>query len=377
MASVVWFLNAESNGDKSQASKGLVFPMTSRVWRCAAIGGLVAVVVVGPMTEVAVAAPSGAAGRSARVFISPGQDGWLVQRRAGGKLTQSTAWVDSEGACFVGTRRKRDSKHSYRGTMSLLPGAVAATVRLKWRTRARPHQVVLTKPSSRYPASRRTWFPTTTARLRTQFSLPPSYRPVDDLAACRSSVAARQSKSWATSHEPTSATRRKLNTGPVTGCRRWEGTIADTRTVNEFAYRIRARCHGEPLRLHFRQSFNTLRYRGSGRLQGHTVRYSGSLDDSTTEPVKLRLGSRHLGRYGDGSWHSGSSHAGFSLGRTSFYCIREDLDGRRRWSVRMATMSMGGSHYHGAPTRSERRGLPFLLCATLLQTSENLLPTNW
>lgn len=171
--------------------------------------------------------------------------------------------------------------------------------------------------------------------------------------------------------------RKKLYAGPVKGCRGWKGTIESTHSLGEFAYRLGGHCYGKPLRLRFRQGWNGLGYQGTGRVLGRKVRYSGSLDDSSTHRVRLTLGSRALTTYGDGAWHSGSHLAGFSLGQTSFYCIREDSDGRGRWSVRMATMSIGGTHYHGTPTRSQRRGLPFALCVTLLQTSENLLPTNW
>lgn len=167
-----------------------------------------------------------------------------------------------------------------------------------------------------------------------------------------------------------------MNSGPVRGCASWRDTGSDTRRQGVYAYTIRARCHGKRIRLRFRQSAFASKYWGSGRVFGRNVRFSGRLADGDYRPARLTLSSRNLTRYGDGTWHT-HEVAGFSLGRTSFYCVKVDPDGRGRWAVDISTMPVGASHYHNRPTRAQRRGLPFGLCVTLLTAGESQLPPPW
>lgn len=173
----------------------------------------------------------------------------------------------------------------------------------------------------------------------------------------------------------------RLKVGPLRGCDTWRGTIAGTSRRYVFAYTVRGRCYGKRIRLRFRQSFKGRKYWGSGRVFGRKVHYSGRIAESRYRRTRLTVAGRNLSRYGDGAWniattYDHSSLAGFSLGDVSFYCIHTALGANGRWAVRMFTMPIGASHYHNTPTRRQRRGLPFALCATLLQAGDNLLPTN-
>jgi hypothetical protein len=166
----------------------------------------------------------------------------------------------------------------------------------------------------------------------------------------------------------------------VEGCRSFRQTIADTNT-SAFAFTLKADCfHGKRLALTYRQvgwAGGKIRFRARGTAFGHRIRLSERV---AGDRIRVTVNHSSISSAGEGTVvdHSNPyrSYAYYTLGRVSFQCTRWGGNWQD-WSLQLYTKGLHESHYHGTPTRAQRQGLPWAVCAAMLTASDNKLPTNW
>ena len=148
-----------------------------------------ALAVVGGIA-LSLAVPAGQS-MASQVFVSPDQGGGLVIERQGARLVMATFWRESEGTCFVGTKRGR----RYRGTFTAMPGPAPASVRMKRVGDGRHRKLVVrTVPSGPYSSSVRRWTPATVPGWRRVVGLSKRWTPSGAADQCRSQRASASSR---------------------------------------------------------------------------------------------------------------------------------------------------------------------------------------
>lgn len=183
--------------------------------------------------------------------------------------------------------------------------------------------------------------------------------------------------------------------GPVKGCAKFRLDL-DLASGLEVDATLRARCFdGRRIVLRWTTTYtdefgSAVRVTGSGRLLGQPVSFTGYRDlDSSglrggSVAVTVAGGPTVAGEDGDGSpsvyggsfvsTNVGSVDYGLtetaylSVGSTNYNCVPS---ASTRGGVSIATMSFGGTHYHGTPSARDRRGLPWALCVTALQVTND------
>lgn len=124
--------------------------------------------------------PAGSAA-AFQVLVIPDQGGGLVVDRQGSRLVMATSWRESEGTCFVGTRRGG----AFRGTMTALPGPASASVRLRWaRAQQGRRLTVRTTPQELYSPSVRRWKPVEVPTWRRVVGFGKEWTPSRALRGC-------------------------------------------------------------------------------------------------------------------------------------------------------------------------------------------------